>query len=121
MTIANLTDMSLLAVDTTFGSRVMMGIVLYCSSTVLNEAITAATLGEHVARKNFAGQILNNQANFKSIFVNMVACNQIVANEATTNGTLVGAANVATQAALCLDADINNAIAAAFNALIAGI
>ena len=120
---ANLTDMSTLATDTVFGNRVLVSVVNYCSSTVLNEAISASTLAVHIARKSYCQQILNNPANFKSQFVDVAAGNQTVANDATAAGTLVGmtGAQVATAATACTDTDINNAVAAAFNAFIAGI
>ena len=120
---ANLTDMSILATDTVFGNRVVVALTLFCWSTVPGESITSATAPQHTARKNYCAQILNNPANYKTQFVNLVAANQTVANEATATATLVGmtGAQVATAAAATLDADINNAIAAGFNAFIAGI
>lgn len=123
MAIANLTDMSILATDTTFQNRIVMALTLFCWNTVPTESITSATSPQHVARKNFCAQILLNPNNYKTQFVNLVAANQTVANEATAAGTLVGmtGAQVATAAAATLDADINNAIAAGFNAFIAGI
>lgn len=123
MATANLTDMEILATDSVFQNRVLESLVLYCSSTVLNEGITAATLAQHIARKAYAQQVLNNPNNYKTQFVDVVSANQTVANEATAAGTLVGMTGpqVATAAALCTDADINNAVAAAFNAFIPGI
>lgn len=124
MSTANLTDMSILATDSVFGNRVFVSLIQYITSTVANEAITAATLSVHVARRAYAQQILNGPPeNFKQRFVDAASANQTVANEATVNGTLVGLTQpqVVTQAALCLDADINNAVAAAFNAFISGI
>jgi hypothetical protein len=123
MATANLNDMATLATDPVFGNRVMSSLTLYCGTTVLNEAITAASVAQHNARKNYASQVLNNPTFYKPLFVNVVSVNQIVANEATATGTIVGqtGATLATSALLCLDSDINNAVAAAFNAFIAGI
>lgn len=123
MATANLTDMSILATDAVFGNRVLMSLTNYCSSTVLNEAITAATLAVHVARRGYAQQVLNNPNNFKAQFVNIAAANQTVANDATAAATLVGmtGTQVATAATACTDTDINNAVAAAFNAFISGL
>jgi hypothetical protein len=123
MATANLTDMSILATDSVFGNRVLMSLTQFCDNTVPNEAVSATTVQLHAARKLYASQVLNNPNQFKPLFVNVAAANQIVANEATANGTLVGltATQVATQAALCVDTDINNAVAAAFNAFISGI
>jgi hypothetical protein len=123
MATANLTDMSILATDTVFGNRVLMALVQYCDSTLPNEAIATATWQIHGARKAFAALVLNNPNQYKQLFINAAASNQIVANEATTPATLVGMTGpqVATAAALCLDTDINNAVAAAFNAFVAGI
>lgn len=123
MATANLNDMSVLATDVTFGSRVSEAMILFCSSTVPGEAITSSTVQLHLARKNFAASVLNNPILYKPLFVNMVATNQIVANDATTGGTLVGLTSqqIATAALLCTDSDINNAVAAGFNSFIAGI
>lgn len=123
MAIANLTDMSILTTDTTFQNRVVAALTMYCWNTVQNESIVASSLAVHMARKNYAAQVLNNPNNYKTQFVNLVAANQTVANDATASGTLVGmgTAQVATAAALCTDTDINNAVAAGFNAFIVGI
>lgn len=124
MATANLTDMSILVTDPTFQNRVMMSLVQLICTTIPGESITAATLAQHVARKNFGQQIMNGPPdNYKLRFVEAVAANQTVANEATAGGTLVGltVTQLAAAAALCLDADINNAVASAFNSFIAGI
>jgi hypothetical protein len=120
---ANLTDMSILTTDTVLGNRVLISYVNYCDNVILNESITAATLAVHIARKNYCQQILNNPSNFKAQFVDAVSANQTVANDATAAGTLVGMTptQVATAASACTDTDINNAVAAAFNAFIQGI
>ena len=123
MTTANLTDMSILATVTTFGNRVLMALVEFCTSVVPSEAISASAVQLHVARKNYAAQVLNNPTVYKPLFINAAAANQIVANDATAAGTLAGMTKtqVATAAASCLDADINNAVAAAFNSFISSI
>lgn len=123
MATANLTDMSILSTDAVFGSRVLMSLTMFCWSTIPGESITSSTVGLHLARKNFSAQILNNPNQYKQLFVNAVASNQTVANDATSAGTLVGMTGpqVAAAAAACTDTDINNAVAAAFNAFIAGI
>lgn len=123
MATANLTDMSILATDATFQNRVAMSLYTFCWSTVPGESITATSLAQHVARKQLAASVLNNPTLYTSKFVNVVAANQTVANDATTTATLVGmtAGQVATAAAACTDTDINNAIAAAFNAFVSSI
>jgi hypothetical protein len=124
MATANLTDMSVLATDPTFGNRVLMALTLFCSSTGPgSDSITTSTVQLHVARKNYAAAVLNNPANYKPLFVNAVACNQTVANDATASGTIAAqtGTTLATSAALCTDTDINNAIAAAFNAFVQAI
>lgn len=123
MATANLNDMATLATDTTFSSRVLIALVQFCTTSVPGESITSTTINLHQQRKAYASQILNNPNTYKPLFTNAVAANQIVANEATAAGTIVGATTqtLATAALLCLDADINNAVAAAFNAFIAGI
>jgi hypothetical protein len=125
MSTATLTDMSILATDPTFGNRVFASLATYCTVTIPTETITDAAVELHVARKQLAASILANIESpnpWKQLFVNVVSVNQIVANDATANGTLVGMtqAEIATAAALCLDSDINNAVASAFNAFIGG-
>lgn len=121
MATAVLNDMAVLATDTVFGNRVLMSLIQFCTVTVPTEAITSTTIQLHVARKNYASQVLNNPNTYKPLFINAVAANQIVANDATASGTLVGSGTVATQALLCTDTDINNAVAAAFNAFVSNI
>lgn len=123
MATANLNDMATLATDTVFGNRVLMSLIEFCTTTIPAESITGTTVQLHIARKQYAAQILNNPSIYKPLFINAVAANQIVANEATAGGTIVGATGttLATAALLCLDNDINNAVAAAFNAFVAGI
>lgn len=121
MATANFNDMATLATDPVFGNRVVSSLFVYCTITIPSEAITDASVHVHVARKQYAASVLNSTDFFKARFVNAVACNQIVANEATVSGTIVGqtGATLAASAALCLDGDISNAVAAAFNAFIA--
>lgn len=123
MSVANLNDMATLATDTVFGQRVFMALIQFCSIVVPGEAISSGALMLHVARKNYAAAVLNNPNVYKPLFVNAVAANQIVANDATTAGTIVGDTTgpLAAAALLCTDTDINNAVAAAFNAFIAQI
>jgi len=121
---ANLNDMAVLATDPTFGNRVFAALIQFITVTISGETITATNLAQHVARHAYGQQILNGPPeNYKTRFVDAVASNQIVANDATTNGTLVGLTptQVAVQALLSTDTDINNALASAFNAFIAGI
>lgn len=123
MATANLNDMATLATDAVFGNRVFMALIQFCTNVVPGEAITSTSVQLHVARKNYAAQILNNPNIYKPLFVNAAAANAIVANEATAGGTIVGDTSgpLATAALLCLDADINNAVAAAFNAFVSSI
>lgn len=123
MATANLTDMSILALDGTFGNRVQMSLTQLCTITIPAETIASNAVQLHIARKQYASQVLNNPNIYKPLFVLAVASNQIVANDATAGGTLVGMtpAQIIAAAALTLDTDINNAVAAAFNAFIAGI
>lgn len=118
MAVANLNDMSVLATDTVFGNRVLMSLIQFCTVSIPSESITPTTVQIHVARKNYASGVLNNPNFYKPLFVNAVAANQIVANDATATATLVGSATVAAQALLCTDTDINNAVASAFNAFV---
>lgn len=123
MATANLNDMATLATDPVFGNRVLMSLTMFCTVTVPTETVATNSIQLHVSRKNYASAILNNPPVYKPLFVNAAAANQIVANDATVSGTIVGAtpAALATAALLCTDADINNAIAAAFNAFVSNI
>lgn len=123
MATANLNDMATLATDVVFGNRVFMSMVQFCTTVVPSETISSSSVQLHVSRKNYAAQILNSPNTYKQLFVNAVAANSIVANEATAGGTLVGqtSTQIATTTLLCLDNDINNAVAASFNAFVAAI
>jgi hypothetical protein len=126
MATANFRDMSILAQDATFGNRVAAALTVFCTVALPGEAVTDATARTHLARKTYAQQILNNPVLYKPFFVAVVAANQTVANEATAAGTLAGlttgiGSQVETAALLCLDADISNAIAAAFSSLVSGL
>lgn len=123
MAVANLTDMSILATDTTFQNRVAQSLFIYCWNSVPGESVSSTNLAQHIARKALSAAILNNPTNYKPLFVNVVSANQTVANDATAAGTLVGMTTqqVATAAQSCTDTDINNAVAAAFNAFIPGV
>jgi len=121
MATANFNDMSVLATDTVFGNRVLMALVQFCTTVIPSESISSTAVQLHVVRKNFASQILNNPSFYKPLFVNAVAANQIVANDATASATLVGSSTIPAQALLCTDGDISNAVAAAFNAFVAQI
>lgn len=123
MATANLNDMSVLATDTVFGNRVLMSLIEFCTSSIPGESITGTTVQLHIARKQYASQVLNNPNTYKPLFINAVAANQIVANDATAGGTIVGGTtqSIATAALLCTDSDINNAVAAAFNAFVSNI
>jgi UDP-N-acetylglucosamine enolpyruvyl transferase len=120
MATANLQDMSILAGDPTFGNRVQAALFVYVTVSLPGEAITDATVDLHRRKKQYAQALINSPDFFKARFVNAVASNQIVANEATAGGTLVGmtTAQIATAAAACTDADIENAISNAFLAAI---
>jgi hypothetical protein len=123
MATANFNDMSILAGDQVFGNRVASALWTFCTVSIPGEAVTDATCKTHAARKAYAQQVLNNPTLYRPFLINAVAVNQIVANEATAAGTLVGmtAPQVAIAALLCLDADISNAIAAAFNSFVPGL
>jgi hypothetical protein len=123
MATANETDMSILWTDSTLQNRVEQALYKFCWSTLPSESITAANLVQHWTRVQFAKGVIFNLSNYKLPFTKMVASNQTVANDATAGGTLVGMTQqqLATAAAAVLDADIDNAIAAGFNAFVPGI
>ena len=119
MATATETDMSILATDVVLGNRILASVEKFCTVSIQSEAITAATVRTHEARVAYAQQVMNNPTFYKPLFINMVTANQIVANDATAAGTLVGMTptQVATAATAVLDADVDNAVAAGFNAL----
>ena len=125
MSTATLNDMQVLATDPVFGNRVQMALTQFCTNVIPTEAVatTAAGCLIHIARKQYAANVLNNPTFYKPLFVLAVASNQIVANDATAGGPIASdtGATLATAALLCLDSDINNAVAAAFNAFIGSI
>lgn len=123
MATATLNDMQVLATDTVFGNRVLIALIQYCN-TVANEAVSPTNpLILHNARKAFASSVINAPNQFKSLFIDVAASNQIVANEATANGSISGqvGAVLATSALLCTDTNISNAVAAAFNTFIPNV
>lgn len=123
MATANFNDMQTLATDPTFGLRVMVAATIFAVG-VDSESITSTNPNVlHAARKNLAAAVLNNETTYKPILVQIAATNQIVANDATASGTIVGqtGATLATSALLCTDTHISNAIAAAWNAMIPNI
>jgi len=123
MATANLNDMATIATDAVFGNRVLMALIQYCTTSIPSETVATNAVQLHVARKQYASAILNNPSFYKPLFVNAVAANQIVANDATAGGTVVGMSptSLATATLLCTDTDIDNAVAAAFNAFVSNI
>jgi len=123
MATAVFADMAQLQTDTTLKGRIAASLMQYLITGLPGESITNLTARQHTMRQQYAAQILNNPSFYTPFFQQVVCCNQIVANDATAGGTLVGMtpAQIATAAALCLDTDISNAVAAAFNAFVSGI
>jgi hypothetical protein len=112
----NLSDQQFLASDATFQSRALQSFVGFCVSTVLTESATTAL---HRQRVQFCQAVMgtvNGPANFKINIAEVAASNATVVSDATAGGgTPLTTGNVATQAPLVVDTDLNNAIAAAFN------
>lgn len=109
--------MSVLKSDLVFTARVGSAVLTYC--TVI--ATEGSSVSGHGARAAYVTQILNNQSTFLPMFVPVVAVNAIVANLATSSGTVsLTSANVAAQAALVADVNISNSVASAFNAFVVG-
>jgi hypothetical protein len=114
---ASYNDMSTLATDPTFGNRVASALWQTC----INVA-TEAWSSTHASRKNYAVQVLNNPTFYKPFFVNVASVDATVIADATVGGTVaITSGNVAAQAALVTDVHIGNALAAAYNAFVAGI
>lgn len=115
-----LSDQYQLSGDATFQSRVQASLIAACVA-IGNEGWNVVF---HRERQTFATQVLNstvsgNQAFYVTQFAEAVATVTAVINDATQNGTVsLTSGNRATQAALVLDSDINNAVSAVFNTFI---
>lgn len=115
-------DSAVLSSDATFQNRVRQSLVSACV-TVSTEAVTGLTgsmpLDLHKRRVNFCALVLAAPDSFKTLFADTVAVNATVLNEATQNGTVaITSANVATQAALVLDNDMDAALSLDLNAFL---
>lgn len=116
-----LTDEYQLSLDGVFQNRVQAALIATCVAIGTENPTTTPF---HRERQNYAEQILNsgvagNQAAYVTQFSVAVATVTAVINDATQNGTVsVTSGNRATQAALVLDTDINNAVSAVFNTFI---
>lgn len=116
-------DMELIAGDTVFANRVKALTFAYCDTTVQSE-----TANNHTARRSYCQQILNNPNTYIPNLVWAAASNQTLANDVVTTlgrnftasdttSTIAGAVTTATPLTTgATDTDINNAVAAAFNA-----
>lgn len=127
MATANSFDESLIAASVPFGNRAKALLFAYCISVSTESVGGVVTINNHKVRKDYASQVLNNPDTYVPNFVWAAAANQTLANDVLTIGNTnanfnssttsaqVDAAIAATTAST-LDADINNAVAAAFNA-----
>jgi hypothetical protein len=115
-------DVQLIAADTAFQGRVKALTYTYCISTVAGE-----TVNNHLARKTYASQILNNPNSYIPNFVWVAAQDQTLANSVVTaNGANFTSSTTAATVAAAVttptplstgatDVLISNAIANAFN------
>lgn len=110
---ATLKDMGLLATDPTFQSRVQAAMI----SAAISITTEAWTVAFHRERQTYAVQILNAPSLYMPLFAGSVATDAATSTAATGGGTYVAltTANLATQAALATDVNINNAVSAQFN------
>lgn len=115
LAVATHSDSSFLATDTLFQNRVKEAMAATCIS-IANETFAVAN---HKKRADFCSTILFAPETYKVLFSVTVATDVTVLNQATTNGTIVlTAGNVAGQAALVTDNNIDNAISSEFNAFL---
>lgn len=114
------TDSVFLGSDVGFQSRVKQALLAACNN-VATEAITQSSLQLHIVRDRFATQVLAALANgapnwvgvFSAIAGNDTTC---LAAATTQAGGSLTSANTPAAALAVPDADINNAIAANWNA-----
>lgn len=108
-------DRYLLGQDTGFRNRIRAGLINGALSVVAEQV----TVTDHWKRAKKATEILNSPDTFYIRFADAVACDAAVINAATATGTVtLTAGNVAAQAALVTDAQINAALVATFNAFL---
>lgn len=111
-------DRYTLSTDPTFKTRVQAALIATCVS-IANEGWTIAF---HQERATFVGTILRaptSPIDYVQLLTNSVSTDAAVIGAATVGGTVaLTGANVAAQAALVSDAQIDTAIAAEFNAFI---
>lgn len=116
-----LNDEYQLSLDAVFQNRVQVALIAACVA-IGNE--DPRSTPSHRERQTYAQQILNssvsnNQSAYVTQFAQAVATVTAVINDATQNGTVsLTTSNRAAQAALVLDADINNAVSAVFDTFI---
>ena len=121
MATASLLDKQFIAQDTFFQNMVKASVFQYATTTV-----QTAQSGGNVVQKNYAAQVLNNPNNFIPNFTWAAAVNQTLADAVITTGnagahfttsTTTATVTSAIQAAGLDPTLVNNAVAAAFNAL----
>jgi hypothetical protein len=130
MAVANQLDKSIIRGDANFAERVMSSLINYITISIPSEGGDAV---RHMSRRNFGAQIMLAQQQYKPLFVTAASVNQVLANDATINGTLVGLVSSAISAAITssvptssgvpgvTDTDIDNAVSNAFNSFISGL
>jgi|SRR5882672_4491171 len=120
MATASLLDKELIASDTVFLNMVKASVFQFCTTT-----IQTTQSGGNAVQKSYAAQVINTPNNFISNFAWAAAVNQNLADAVITAGnagahfttsTTASAVTAAIQSG-ATDTLINNAVAAAFNAL----
>lgn len=111
-------DRYTLSTDPTFKTRVQAALVAICVS-IANEGWAVAF---HRERSDFAARILGNPSSptdWVQLFTNAVSTDSTCIGAATQAGTVaLTSGNVVAQSALVSDTQIDNAIAAEYNAFI---
>ena len=113
MAVPSRSDMTILASDQGFISRVQASLIAGC----VGVSGEAWTIPFHRERQTYAVAVMNDPGSYAPLFANMTATDTNVINDATENGTVVlTEGNVAAQAALVKDGDIDQAVRCNFNA-----
>lgn len=125
-------DMQLIAIDTTLKTRVQALLNAWLVGTMYPESAadgSTITPQEHIQRKAFAANVLNNYSQYASVFEWVVASNQTLANavvtqnganftSSTTTATVAAAVTTSTPTSTgATDTMINNALASSFSLL----
>lgn len=109
----NYNDKQFLAADPTFQNRVRQSLLAAC---VLAKLEDPRTVPFHRERETFIVAVVSQPDVYKVLFADAAASFTAVINDATLSGaTPLTSANVAAQAALVQDSNIDAAVSSSFN------